>query len=120
MRSLGCVIISARVVCRCMGGRAAEERILGKENTTSGASSDLEQATRIARAMVTKYGFSDKIGPISVEPEEMSGKLSEMVDSEVKRLCQVQCLQYVFHVTRACRVPSVPIANVSLTCSCRA
>eukprot|EP00041_Stephanoeca_diplocostata_P007113 m.98077 g.98077 ORF g.98077 m.98077 type:complete len:710 (+) comp16738_c0_seq2:201-2330(+) len=77
----------ARLVV-CMGGRAAEERILGKENTTSGASSDLEQATRIARAMVTKYGFSDKIGPISVEPEEMSGKLSEMVDSEVKRLCQ--------------------------------
>ena len=38
----------------CMGGRAAEERIYGKDNTTSGASSDLQQATRIARAMVMK------------------------------------------------------------------
>lgn len=45
--------------------------------------------------MVTKYGFSEKIGPISVEPEEMSGKLSEMVDSEVKRLCQVRQIAFL-------------------------
>eukprot|EP00040_Diaphanoeca_grandis_P005499 m.33093 g.33093 ORF g.33093 m.33093 type:complete len:706 (-) comp16755_c0_seq1:122-2239(-) len=79
--------LEARLVV-CMGGRAAEERIYGKENTTSGASNDLEQATRIARAMVTKYAFSDKIGPVSLDKEDHKGALGELIDSEVKRLCQ--------------------------------
>ena len=46
----------------CYAGRVAEELVFGKENITSGASSDIMQATRTARAMVTKYGFSDEIG----------------------------------------------------------
>jgi ATP-dependent metalloprotease len=75
----------ARLVV-CMGGRAAEERIYGKENTTSGASSDLEQATRIARAMVTRYGFSDKVGPIALD-DESGSKLTEIADTEIRRLC---------------------------------
>jgi len=79
--------LEARLVV-CMGGRAAEERIYGKDNTTSGASNDLEQATRIARAMVTKYAFSDKIGPVSLEKDDVKGALGETVESEVKRLCQ--------------------------------
>ena len=45
-----------------MGGRVAEELKFGKENITSGASSDIEQATKLARAMVTQWGFSDKFG----------------------------------------------------------
>jgi cell division protease FtsH len=45
-----------------MGGRVAEEFTFGKENITSGASSDIEQATKLARAMVTRWGFSDKLG----------------------------------------------------------
>ncbi len=45
-----------------MGGRVAEELTFGKENITSGASSDIEQATKLARAMVTQWGFSDVLG----------------------------------------------------------
>ena len=48
-----------------MGGRVAEELTFGKENITSGAASDIEQATKLARAMVTQWGFSDELGQVS-------------------------------------------------------
>ena len=53
-----------------MGGRVAEELKFGKENVTSGASSDIEQATKIAKAMVTQWGLSDKLGPIAYAEDE--------------------------------------------------
>ncbi|RFB04663.1 ATP-dependent zinc metalloprotease FtsH [Parvularcula marina] len=53
-----------------MGGRVAEELKFGKDNVTSGASSDIEQATKIARAMVTQYGLSDELGPIAYSEDE--------------------------------------------------
>ena len=52
-------------ICSLFGGRIAEELIFGPENVTTGASNDIERATDIARSMVTKWGLSDKLGPLS-------------------------------------------------------
>jgi len=53
-----------------MGGRVAEEVIFGPEKVTSGAASDIQMATKLARAMVTKYGMSDKLGPLQYDENE--------------------------------------------------
>ena len=84
-----------------MGGRAAEEVHFGKENVTAGASSDIQQATRLARAMVTKWGYSEKVGFIdySESPSNsflgqqtgqsnVSEETSQVIESEVKQLVQ--------------------------------
>jgi cell division protease FtsH len=52
------------------GGRLAEELIFGREKVTTGASNDIKRATDIARAMVTKWGLSDKLGPLTYLEEE--------------------------------------------------
>ena len=84
----------------CMGGRVAEEVMFGKEKITTGASQDIKVATNIARNMVTKWGLSEKIGPIVVgeDKEEIflgysmgkesniSNQLAEHVDNEINRL----------------------------------
>jgi cell division protease FtsH len=84
-----------------MGGRVAEEIIFGYEKVTSGASSDIQQATKIARAMVSEWGMSDKVGPIYhggdkrdvylgnySEGQEKSQETSRMIDEEVKKLVE--------------------------------
>lgn len=70
----------------CMGGKIAEEMIHGPENVTSGCSSDLANATSVARAMVTSYGMSDKIGPVRLSDnwESWSSKIRDMADNEVR------------------------------------
>ena len=55
------------------GGRIAEEMILGKDGVTTGASNDIERATSIARNMVTKWGLSEKLGPLSYSEDENQG-----------------------------------------------
>ncbi|HWC71374.1 MAG TPA: ATP-dependent zinc metalloprotease FtsH [Actinomycetota bacterium] len=76
-----------------MGGRVAEELVYGEIST--GAQNDLEKATQIARAMVAQYGMSDKVGPLSLGPDDpnaiftgpkISGGTAEKIDDEVTRL----------------------------------
>ncbi len=77
-----------------MGGRVAEEVVFDEVST--GAQNDLEKATQIARAMVTEYGMSEKVGPLSLGHEDpnalfgsgprVSGGTSEKIDEEVSRL----------------------------------
>ncbi len=83
-----------------MGGRVAEELKFGKENITSGAASDIEQATKLARAMVTQWGFSDKLGQVSygenqqevflghsvAQSKNVSEATAQTIDAEVRRL----------------------------------
>lgn len=81
------------------GGYAAEELVYGV--TSTGPSGDLEQATAMARAMVTRYGMSEKVGPLALESEtnrvlygrgagdkEYSEEMSRIVDSEIKRIVE--------------------------------
>ena len=85
-----------------MGGRVAEELIFGYEKVTSGASSDIQQATKMARAMVGEWGMSDAIGPIFHGSEKKdlylggggsraeihSDKTADLIDHEVKDLVE--------------------------------
>ncbi|WP_226898574.1 ATP-dependent zinc metalloprotease FtsH [Mangrovicoccus algicola] len=59
-------------IAMAMGGRVAEELIFGKENVTSGAASDIQQVTRIARAMVTQFGFAEELGYVDYANEQQS------------------------------------------------
>tara|TARA_B100000586_G_scaffold269435_1_gene248344 strand:- start:471 stop:2384 length:1914 start_codon:yes stop_codon:yes gene_type:complete len=83
-----------------MGGRIAEELVFGYDKVTSGASSDIKQATEIARAMVMKFGMSEKLGPLAYGDNEeevflghsvartqsMSEETQKLVDNEVKAI----------------------------------
>ncbi len=82
-----------------MGGRVAEELIFGYDKVSSGASSDIQQATRLARAMVLKWGMSDKMGPMLYEESQenflgysqsqnlaMSNETAKLADSEIRAL----------------------------------
>ncbi|MGF9764140.1 ATP-dependent zinc metalloprotease FtsH [Microvirga sp. 0TCS3.31] len=85
-----------------MGGRIAEEMIFGREKVTSGAQSDIEQATRLARMMVTKWGFSPELGTVAYgenqdevflgmsmgRTQNISEATSQKIDSEVRRLVE--------------------------------
>ena len=72
----------------CMGGRVAEELIFGENEITSGASSDLQQATSLARAMVTKYGMSNKVGVVAHNYDDngksMSTETRLLIEEEVR------------------------------------
>ena len=57
-------------LCSLYGGRVAEELIFGTEHVTTGASNDIERATKMARNMVTKWGLSEEMGPIAYGDEE--------------------------------------------------
>ncbi|KAG8051571.1 hypothetical protein GUJ93_ZPchr0001g32828 [Zizania palustris] len=76
----------------CMGGRVAEELIFGDSEVTSGASSDLQKATKLARAMVTEYGMSKQVGYVSYNYEDdgksMSTETRLLIEQEVKKFLE--------------------------------
>lgn len=57
-------------ICSLFGGRIAEEMTLGPDGITTGASNDIERATKMARAMVTKWGLSEQLGPLMYDDED--------------------------------------------------
>ncbi|WJQ52729.1 ATP-dependent zinc metalloprotease FtsH, partial [Pseudomonas aeruginosa] len=88
-------------ICSLFGGRIAEEMTLGFEGVTTGASNDIMRATQLARNMVTKWGLSEKLGPLMYAEEEgevflgrsagsqhanVSGETAKMIDQEVRRI----------------------------------
>ena len=85
-----------------MGGRVAEEQIFGSEKVTSGAASDIEQATRLARMMVTRWGFSEELGNVAYgenqdevflgmsvgRQQNVSEATAQKIDAEVRRFVE--------------------------------
>ncbi|RZB58203.1 ATP-dependent zinc metalloprotease FTSH 5, mitochondrial isoform B [Glycine soja] len=76
----------------CMGGRVAEELIFGENEVTSGASSDLRQATSLAREMVTKYGMGNEVGLVTHDYKDdgrsMSSETRLLIEKEVKQFLE--------------------------------
>ena len=88
-------------ICSLFGGRVAEEMTLGFDGVTTGASNDIMRATQLARNMVTKWGLSEKLGPLMYAEEEgevflgrsmgsqnsnVSGETAKLIDEEVRRI----------------------------------
>jgi cell division protease FtsH len=89
-------------IATLFGGRIAEELIFGPESVTTGASNDIERATELARNMVTKWGLSDKLGPLTysedsgevflgrsvTQHKQVSDVTAHAIDEEVRRLIE--------------------------------
>jgi cell division protease FtsH len=87
-------------ICSLFGGRIAEEVIFGHDKVTTGASNDIERATAIARNMVTRWGLSDRLGPLAYSEDEgevflgrqvtqhkqMSDETAHAIDEEIRRV----------------------------------
>ncbi len=88
-------------ICSLFGGRVAEEMTLGVDGVTTGASNDIQRATDIARKMVTKWGLSEKMGPLMYDDADeevflgrsaaqpgkgVSGETARQIDEEVRRI----------------------------------
>ena len=82
------------IIAKALGGRAAELVFLGRDAVTTGAGSDLVQATSIARRMVAEFGMSDEVGLISADPMAQggspSGQLQGEIDKSVRTLITAQ------------------------------
>ncbi len=89
------------MICSLYGGRIAEEMTLGSEGVTTGASNDIQRATDMARNMVTKWGLSEKLGPLMYAEDDgevflgrstashskaHSGETAKVIDEEIKRI----------------------------------
>ena len=91
----------ASQITSLFGGRVAEEMINGADGVTTGAANDIERATQLARNMVTKWGFSNELGPVmydeddgevflgmsaGMKPKAISGATAKSIDEEVRRI----------------------------------
>ena len=90
-------------ISKAMGGRIAEELIFGHEKVTSGASSDIRMATKLAKDMVTRFGMSNELGPLTygenedevflgrsiTRHQQMSEETAKKVDSEIKKIVDI-------------------------------
>jgi cell division protease FtsH len=87
-------------ICSFFGGRIAEEMVLGPEGITTGAANDIERATQLARNMVTRWGLSDRLGPLKYDeddgevflgmtggprPKAISDETARLIDEEIRR-----------------------------------
>ena len=91
------------LIASMFGGRVAEELIYGKQNITTGAGNDIQQATNLARKMVMEYGFSDKLGPLRYETNQeevflghsvtqqknLSDETARIIDEEVRKIVEI-------------------------------
>lgn len=88
-------------ICGLFGGRIAEQMILGEDGVTTGAANDIERATSLARSMVTKWGFSQSMGPLKYDEDDqevflgrsattkmrtVSSRTAHEIDQEVRRI----------------------------------
>ncbi len=88
-------------ICTAFGGRVAEEMTLGEDGITTGASNDIQQATNLARKMVTKWGLSNALGPLMYDEDDeevflgmsagssrssVSGETARKIDEEVRKI----------------------------------
>jgi cell division protease FtsH len=88
-------------ICALFGGRIAEELTLGADGITTGASNDIERATKMAKSMVTKWGLSEKLGPLMYAEDDnevflgmsaggskfqVSGETAKLIDEEVRAI----------------------------------
>ena len=88
-------------ICTLFGGRVAEEMINGKDGITTGAANDIERASQLARSMVTKWGFSERMGPLlydeddgevflgmsaASQPKPVSSRTAREIDEEVRAI----------------------------------
>ena len=93
------------MIAALFGGRVAEEEIFGEEAVTTGASNDIERATALARSMVTKWGLSNKMGPLAYAEEEnevflgkssgqqqksVSDETARTIDTEIRKIIDTQ------------------------------
>jgi cell division protease FtsH len=88
------------MISSMFGGRIAEQLIFGKDHVTTGASNDIERATKIARNMVTRWGLSEKLGPLTYSEEEdevflghsvtkhktISDETTHLIDEEIRHI----------------------------------
>ncbi|WP_050793355.1 ATP-dependent zinc metalloprotease FtsH [Aequoribacter fuscus] len=88
-------------ICSLFGGRIAEEITLGKDGVTTGASNDIQRATKMARSMVTQWGLSERLGPLMYDEAQeevflgrsagqnhssVSGETAKAIDEEVRSI----------------------------------